>query len=310
MEVIKGLPSQSTFLNNTNFIALGNFDGVHRGHRKIISTMVDDAKKMGASSIVVTFDPHPGKIISSRYTKLITTNQSKAKLISELNVDTLVFFPFDNKIASIKPSDFIQNILVDIFNTSSVYVGYNYTFGSGGIGTAELLKTYGEKHNFGVKIFSPVCLEGQPISSTLIRKYISVGKIDRAKECLSYWPFIEGKVVVGDRLGRKLGFPTANIHINEDILLPPNGVYAGVVVIDNKKYLGAANIGVRPTVTHKEEVKVEVHVIDFNGDLYGKTISFSFREKVRDETKFQNIEELKEHIKKDIEFVKTKTKLE
>jgi len=310
MEVIKGFPSASTFLNNTNFIALGNFDGVHRGHRKIISTMVDDAKKIGARSIVVTFDPHPGKILSNKYTKLITTNQSKAKLISELNVDMLVFFPFNIKTANIKPSDFIQNILVNIFNPSSVYVGYNYTFGSGGIGTADLLTVYGGKHNFGVKIFSPVCLDSQPISSTLIRKFISAGEIYWAKECLGYWPFIEGKVIVGDRLGRKLGFPTANLYINEDILLPPNGVYAGVVVIDNKKYLGAANIGVRPTITDKKKVKVEVHVINFNGDLYGKTISFSFREKVREEKKFKKIEELKEQIKKDIEFVKTKLKLE
>ncbi|KUK10526.1 MAG: Riboflavin biosynthesis protein RibF [Clostridia bacterium 41_269] len=311
MKIITGIPSAGSFLHTVNYIALGNFDGVHRGHKKIINTMVKDAKNSRAKSIVVTFNPHPGKILSNKYTKLITTNHAKAKLISALNIDVLVFFPFNKKIAEIQSDEFIKNILVKIFNPSCVYVGYNYTFGSGGIGTAELLKNYGQKYNFDVKIFSPVCLNSQPISSTLIRKFIAVGEIYKAKECLGYWPFIHGKVVVGDRLGRKIGFPTANLHIQDDILLPPNGVYAGMVSIDNKKYIGVANIGVRPTVTDENNVRVEIHVVNFDGNLYGKSICFSFRNKIRDEKKFKNLEELKEQIKKDIEVATTKlSKLE
>jgi len=304
MEIIYGYPHEGFTLKN-NYIALGNFDGVHNGHRKIINTMVKEAQKSAARSVVITFEPHPKKILEpNNCPKLLTTTQTKARLISELKVDVLVLCPFNKAIANLSSREFIEKILVKFFKPTVVYVGYNYSFGSSGIGTPELLKEYGKRFGFEVRIIPPVYWENKPISSTLIRNLLSRGDITLAKKCLGYWPFIEGKVVPGGRLGRNLGFPTANLFVSNNILLPSKGVYAGLVEVDAEIYSGIANIGVKPTVSNEEKIQVEVHLIDFKGNLYGKEIVFSLRRRIRDEIKFNTVKELKDQIEKDIAYVR------
>ena len=303
MDIIYDFPQEEN--NERYYIALGNFDGVHIGHQELITTMVTDARNKNSKTLVLTFDPHPAKVLAPKGApKLLVPPGVKADLISKLGVDMLALLPFDRNIARLTPREFIENVLIKYFRPLALYVGYNYTFGDKGEGTPEQLEDYGRVLGYEVKITPPVSINDMPISSTLIREHLSKGDIPFAKECLGRWPFVKGKVIPGNGLGRKLGFPTANMSLDNDIQMPSRGVYVGYTCVGGNNYHSIANVGVKPTVSPGQKPTMEVHLLNVERDLYGKTITFSFRDRIRGERKFNSLNELKSQIVGDAEHAR------
>jgi riboflavin kinase/FMN adenylyltransferase len=286
-------------------VGLGNFDGVHLGHQRLISALVKEAEKIGGTSVVFTFNPHPLKVLSGKTPPMLFSQQAKEDTLRKMGVKVLLLVPFTNEFAFLSPEEFIEQVLIRGLGIKSVFIGYNYTFGKGGAGTAATLKEGGNKHGFMVNIIPPVSVDGIPVSSTLIRNLLKGGRVDKAAKMLGHYFFIEGPVVHGDKVGRGLGFPTANINIQEDIVVPANGIYAVKVQVDGKFYLGAANLGIKPTFCRKDcRTTLEVHLLDFQGGLYEKNIKIFFVRKIREEKRFDNKEKLIEQIRDDIKQVK------
>ncbi|GAW94299.1 bifunctional riboflavin kinase/FAD synthetase [Calderihabitans maritimus] len=303
MKVIRTLDNIDEMRNLV--IALGNFDGVHRGHRHLIEGVVSTARKINGTAGVLTFDPHPAKVLKPEASPgFILTPETKLRLIAHLGVDLTILVPFDEDLARIEPTKFIENILWEKLRPSVIYVGFNYTFGKAAKGRPELLKRYGEKLNFEVKIVPPVMIGGVPVSSTLIREMLVKGDISRAKDLLGYWPILEGKVVSGDQKGREIGFPTANLAMEEDLLLPARGVYAAWVIRKHEIYKGIVNIGYKPTFGERSTPTVEVHIFDLDEDLYGQSLELRLRQRIRPEKKFPGTRELAQQIRVDIETAK------
>lgn len=289
-------------------VGLGNFDGVHLGHQKLITEMVSFAKKIGGTSMVFTFHPHPLVVLKPCCAPpLLLTPKAKQKIIANLGVEVFLSIPFNQKLASFTPEEFIRKILYEEMRVAGVFVGYNYTFGKQGQGKPEILSKYANKYGYQAFIIEQVSLDGQPVSSTLIRNLILAGEVAEAKKFLGYIPFIEGIVVPGDRRGNILGFPTANLDIDENFLIPANGVYAVKVWVNNEcVYGGVANIGVKPTFAGiNSKRNIEVHVFDLCLDLYGKFIKVEFSKRLREERKFNNAIDLVEQIRQDVEQAKS-----
>lgn len=297
MEVVYGFPPLTS---KGNFIALGNFDGVHIGHKEIIGTMVSEAKKTGAKSCVVTFRNHPRQLLRpNEQIRLLTPLSVKIKLISRLGVDMLVLLDFTRDFAKARPIDFVRDYVVDRFNSSRVYVGYNYSFGYQGTGTPYLLEELGKRFGFTVIVMPPVHIDGVPVSSTYIRRLLEEGKIEEAHRYLGHWPMFAGEVVHGDGLGRTLGYPTANLLVGDEVQLPRPGVYYGAAEVDDNTYKAVINIGLRPTVSGRD-LTFEVHLLDFRGSLYGRELTCCLKKRLRDEKKFSNIDELCRQISRDV----------
>lgn len=282
--------------NKKNIIILGNFDGVHKGHQLLIKEGIKKGKEIGANVIVYTFLESP-----QNNKNIITTPSEKAYLLNNLDVDYVYFENFES-IRHMSPEEFVSKILIDKFNVSHVFCGFNFTFGknkSGNIVT--LYDLFSKKYkNIQLHVKKPVLNDnGEIISSTKIRKYLENGEYSKAKENLGHNYMILGKVQHGKKLGRTIGFPTANLPLN-DRLYPSFGVYGGYVQIEGYKniYHCVVNIGKNPTVDFKG-LTVETHIYDFDEDIYGKTILVEFLEKLRSEKKMNSIEELKQEIKKD-----------
>jgi riboflavin kinase/FMN adenylyltransferase len=282
-------------------VGLGNFDGVHVGHQKLISELVIIAEMNRSTPVVFTFNPHPLEVLKpGKSPPLLLSQSAKQELIAELGVEVLLQVPFDLEFASQTPENFIKKVLHDEMGARGIVVGYNYTFGYLGRGTPVLMQKLAPIYQYDIKILPPVMVEGQVVSSTLIRSLVLAGKVKEAAKFLGYHPFVEGQVVTGKRRGGSaLGFPTANLNIDENLLVPANGVYLARVYIDGENYLGLANIGIKPTF-HDKTRNVEVHLIDFKRDLYGKNIKVSFTKKLREEKKFNTIPDLIKQIEKDI----------
>ena len=283
-------------------IGLGNFDGVHVGHQSLISGLVEEANNIGGTPVVFTFFPHPLEVLTGKAPPRLLTNEAKQDTIRQLGVKVLLLVPFTLEFAGHSPDVFIEDILVRDLDVKAVFVGYNYTFGKGGRGNPETLMEGGRKHGFKVCVIPPVAVEGVPVSSTLIRGLLADGEVAGARKFLGYYPFIQGAVVTGECRGRTLGFPTANLLIEEDgLTVPANGVYAVKVQVDGEHFLGVANIGIKPTF-HGFSVKpnLEVHLLDFHGDLYGKEIKVFFTRRIREEKRFSSPGELVEQIRADI----------
>ena len=289
-----------------NCIALGTFDGVHIGHQKLIQTMVSGAWEIGARSVVFTFANHPRRFLSpDKAPFLLTPSQTKISLIDKLGVELMVLLPFDKLLAEMEPLEFVRDILVGHLQPYQVYVGYNFTFGSQGAGSPGLLEALGKRFGFKVNTIPAVCLDEQPISSTLIRKKLAAGDISGAKRYLGHWPIYQGKILPGDGLGTHLGYPTANLSIPVEVLLPPPGVYYGTAMVRDSQYEAMANIGFRPTVSNTRNLRFEIHILNYRGDLYGEELIFYLKKPIRKEIKFSGVEELKEQISKDIASVRT-----
>jgi len=300
MRVLKQI-EVDLFFNKQLIVALGNFDGIHLGHQRLLMEMCQYAHKLQAIPTVFLYHPHPLKVLDPiKAPKLLIDNEKKFELLEEIGVKVVFIVPFNLEVASIPPQEFIEDILLNKLKASGVFVGFNYRFGRDAKGTPELLQEYGKKHNIFVKVISPVIVEEAPVSSTLVRTALIKGNIPRAKKLLGYWPVIRGRVVHGDGRGKKLGFPTANIELPEDILVPRTGVYAGLTVIKGKRYPAVLNIGKHPTFGYSKEQLIEVHLLGFSGNLYEEKIEVSLLQRLRNEQKFATIEDLVKQINQDI----------
>lgn len=299
MNVIRGIENYRSKARPV-CLALGNFDGVHKGHQLLIRTAVEKAVAQGGESVAFVFDPHPIQVLApDKAPRLLVTPQRKAGLLEKMGLDTLIYAPFTREIAIWPPLDFVQRILIDKFRVSDVCVGFNYTFGHRGLGTPEILQQYGEQLGFKVEILAPVVFNGEPISSSSIRKAMEDGDIDTAYQMLGYYPLVEGIVVEGEHRGATIGFPTANLGVKPAYHLPAKGVYAALAEVNNKVYQCVVNIGTKPTFHPQYPLAVEAHIMDFNGNLYGQSMRLSLRAKIRDEQKFASVDELIAQIARD-----------
>ncbi len=287
-------------------MAIGFFDGVHAGHRRLLQSLVRNAREKGARASVLTFEPHPDRVIKGQAPPLLTDLEEKKELIASIGVREIVVRGFTPELAALSADEFVERVLWPEFNPAEVYVGYNFTFGRAGSGSPRLLRLWGDRLGFMVREFPPVLLDGEPVSSTMIRGLIEQGDVSRAAQCLERPYSLSGKVVPGDGRGAQLGFPTANIEVPTGRCLPANGVYAirfellsqGVVLS------GVANLGVRPTFISADRSCspcLEVHVFDFTGNLYGEAVRVSFIGRIRGEHAFRSAEELKGRIGLDIQ---------
>jgi len=282
------------------YLALGNFDGVHKGHQSLIKGLVDKAAANGGQSIAFIFEPHPAQVlVPDRAPRLLLTSGRKAELLEKMGLDILIYSPFTLEIATWPPEQFVQKILIDTMQVREVFVGFNYTFGHRGAGTAEDLQQLGRESGFGVNIIPPVTYKDEPISSSLVRKALESGDIITAYNMLGYHPVIEGVVVEGEHRGNTIGFPTANIGVESIYHIPGKGVYAARACLDGKYYHCVVNIGSKPTFHKEYPVSIEAHLMNFAEDIYGAQIGLSFFEKLRDEQRFPSMEDLVSQIARD-----------
>lgn len=279
-------------------IAVGNFDGIHLGHQAIIKKAVYDAKGEGYKSAVFTFSNHPRNLMEDKEpVKGILYNEDKLQIIEELGIDYVFNIPFTKEIMNMDPIDFIDYLLLEKMNTREVLCGFNYHFGKKAKGDVQILVAEGMKKEFGVHVTEAFKVNGEVVSSTLIREKIAIGDMESCHSLLGRPYGIKGEVVVGNKLGKKFGFPTSNMNIDGTMVSPPNGVYITVCIYDNVPYPSITNVGNKPTIG-KYGKNIETHIFNFNKELYGKEIKVEFLTKLRDERKFDSFEELEKEIDK------------
>jgi riboflavin kinase/FMN adenylyltransferase len=301
MEVLHSIPELAR-LRGPLFLAIGVFDGVHLGHQAVISTSTEHARNANGTPVVVTFDPHPEKILRpERAPHLLTATQHKIALIRELGVAHLLVINFDKEFAATEPEDFVTALVDHSKPLREICVGHEWSFGKNRRGNLDLLKKLGASLNFHVIGISPVKMNGAVVSSTAIRRAVEAGDFAKAAEMLGREYTILGAVTHGDSLGKKIGFPTANLSAHSE-QFPPNGVYAAEAKIDNEVHRGVINLGVRPTVSGgKSERVLEIHLFDFDRDIYGRDVEVRFLKFLRPEKKFENVEALVAQIRRDVE---------
>ncbi|MBN2852339.1 MAG: bifunctional riboflavin kinase/FAD synthetase [Clostridia bacterium] len=285
-------------------IGLGNFDGIHLAHEKLIRTLVEECKKEKIKSMIYTFDEHPTVVLNKDSIKLISTMEKKIEILEELNVDTLCLRNFDSQFSSMEAEEFIKKILVDKYNVKIILIGFNYHFGYKGSGDAALLEKLGREYGFRVITIQAMKYGDEIISSSNIRAKIKEGDMEGTKNLLGKYYSIKGRVEYGNRIGTLIGFPTANIIPLKDYALPKSGVYYTNTIVDGKTYESITNLGFNPTIDQGEKVIIETHIFDFSGWLYGKEIEVIFKQHIRNEVKFADITKLKEQILIDIDYVK------
>ena len=280
-------------------VALGNFDGVHRGHQEIISRTVKEAASAGLKSGVFTFSNHTSSVLKNvPPVKNILYPDQKISILEEMGVDYMFNIPFTEEILRMNPEEFIDRILVDKFNIREAYCGFNYTFGYKASGTAEVLMHEGLKRGFGIHVQEPYVIDGIVVSSTYIRQLIEEGRMEECTKFMGRMYAIDGEIVMGNKLGRTFGFPTCNTIVDETMITPPNGVYITTCTIDGVKRPSVTNVGVKPTIG-KYEKNIETHIFDFNEDVYGKRIRVDFIKHTRPEKKFDGLDDLKKQIQSD-----------
>lgn len=286
--------------SNYNVATIGSFDGIHLGHKKILQTITKTAKKNNGKSILITFWPHPRYVLNKNNNlKLLTSLKEKVKIFKENKIDYLYIIDFSISFSKVSAKKFVENILLEKLKTNCVLIGYNNHFGKNKEGNINYLEK--NKNVFGIDIISisKQSIDKISISSTKIREYLSNGKIQSANKLLGRKYSISGKVVKGNGIGRKINFPTANIEINEPKkILPKNGVYVVEVYVNKKTYLGMLNIGYKPTIKNEKKT-IEVNIFKFSEDIYNNKISINFIKRLRNEKKFENLNELKKQLKID-----------
>ncbi len=284
-------------------ITLGTFDGVHLGHQSILDKIKKASSDKKCESVVLTFFPHPRMVLQQDLTiKLLNTIDEKATLLEKFGIDNLIIHPFDEVFSSLSAEAFVKEILVDALNIHKIIIGYDHRFGKNRSADINDLISFGKKYNFEVEQIEPKEVNEIAISSTKIRKALVEGNIKLANQYLGYTYFISGRVVEGKKIGRTIGFPTANIEIAESYkLLPKNGVYIVSSKIENLLYFGMMNIGKNPTLGENQQ-SVEVHFFNINEDIYNKNLEISVLKYIRSEQKFDSLELLKQQLEKDKEF--------
>lgn len=279
---------------------LGTFDGVHLGHGKIIKRLIENASDEKFESLVLTFFPHPRMVLQNDGSiKLLNTIEERAVLLKKAGLDNLIIHPFDQKFSQMEAEEFVKTILVDQFHIKKIIIGHDHRFGRNRSADINDLIAFGKIYNFEVEQISAEEIDAVSISSTKIRKALDSGNITLANEYLGYNYFLTGKVIRGKQLGRTINFPTANIKIEEEYkLIPQNGVYIVKSFIDEKLVYGMMNIGTNPTVDGKQQ-SIEVHYLDFGGDLYDKKIAVELLQRIRSEEKFPSFDALKLQLEND-----------
>jgi riboflavin kinase/FMN adenylyltransferase len=282
-------------------LAIGVFDGVHLGHQQIIRQTISDARQHDALALVLTFDRHPNTVVAPKHVPpLIYSLAQKTRAIEALGSDATLLLHFDRAFSEQTGETFIRHLARDFGHIRSICVGADFVFGHKRSGDVALLKTLGAELNFTVHGVAAVSLDGQVVSSTRIREAIRIGDFDSASQMLGRAYALAAKIIEGDKLGHQLGFPTANLDTT-GFVLPPNGVYAAHGTVRGRTYRAVLNIGHRPTVNQSTpQLRVEVHLLDFSGELYGEEMEVTFAAKLRDEKKFASLEELKAQIARDI----------
>ncbi len=281
-------------------VTLGNFDGVHNGHQLLFGEVVRRAWQRNGTSVVVTFDPHPLKVLRPDGIQLISTLEQKIELIEMAGIDVLVILPFTREFAATTAEDFVDKVLIDAIGVRELIVGYDYAFGKGRRGDIGFLRSYGQRKGFPVHVVEAHYEGGMPVSSTRIRELVSEGRMQDVRRLLGRYYQIRGTVQVGKRRGGPVvGFPTANLRISPDDLCPRRGVYVTQVVYDGRCYGGISNIGVNPTFGDNRLV-AETHIFDFDDTIYGKSIKINLLRHVRGEKKFSGPAELARQISRDI----------
>ena len=299
MQVIYNPKKPLGFLTSA---AIGNFDGVHLGHKEIISLLKKVSSKKSSKSCIITFEPHPQKVLSKKDVALIIPFEEKIRLLGKLGVDVTVCLKFTKELSKLSAEDFVKEILVDTLRIKDIVVGPDFMFGNKRSGNAELLGKLGEIYNYDTKVLQPKVVGGEVISSSLIRGYISDGNIQRVNELLGHRYFIDGVVTEGEKRGRQIGFPTTNITSSWE-LLPKTGVYATYAIVEGESYQSITNVGYRPTFG-ENKLLIETHLFDFSKNVYGFDISVEFVKRLRDEKKFDSVDSLVSQIKLDIKEVK------
>ncbi|MFO1476794.1 MAG: bifunctional riboflavin kinase/FAD synthetase [Verrucomicrobiota bacterium] len=282
--------------------AIGVFDGVHLGHREIVRCTVEAARELDAEAVVVTFDRHPNAVVApDRVPPRIGTLESRLESLAALGVDAVLLIRFDAEFSRQSGEAFIRSLAAGFGRIRNLCVGADFTFGHRRSGNLALLESLGVSMGFRVQGLAPVTVDGAPVSSTRIRELIRAGDLPGAGRLLGRPYALGGRVMEGDRLGRKLGFPTANLDV-AGMVLPPNGVYAGTAALSGARHPAVMNLGLRPTVGAAEpSLRAEVHLLDFSGDLYGRNLEFEPVAKLRDEMKFGSLQELETQIARDVQ---------
>ncbi len=305
MQVIKGVACLKNPLKGS-VVTIGNFDGVHLGHQKLILTAIEQAKKLQVPSVVMTFDPHPLKFLfPEKKLKRIFSISDQIECFEKLGVDYVVFEPFSRELSQLTPELFIQDKIRAPFHPQSLVVGYDFSFGKGRSGSAEALKSKSKEQGFAVQIVQAFLFKGEVVSSTRIRSAIEAGDVELAKELLGRPFYLEGLVERGDGRGAVLGFPTANINSHSE-MFPKFGVYCTRVFWQNREYDAVTNVGLIPTFIKTPEAKprVESYIFDFSQMIYGEKIKVSFHHFLREEKKFSSKEDLQNQINSDVLIAK------
>lgn len=295
-----------TFIDaKSTVITIGTFDGIHKGHQIILKRLAEVKQQNNLKSIVFTFYPHPRKVLHSTKQlppiKFLTTREEKIDLLQNYDMDYLIFCPFTKEFANQPPEHFV-NYLAQQLNVKHIIIGYDHRFGKDRQGDIHTFIQLKSLYNYEVEQIPAETIDSINISSTKIRQFLSTGEIEHANELLGYHYFITGKVIKGKQLGRQINIPTANIFIEDpDKLIPAHGVYCGQTKVKNKFYKSAINIGYNPTTDSDNKEKIEVHLLNFNEDIYNQTIQIFFHKKIRDEKKFESLEQLKHQIFQDIQ---------
>jgi len=298
MKVLTGL-SALPILRNP-IVTLGTYDGVHIGHRSILTKLISKAKETGKDSMLITFDPHPRQALGLGEISLLSALDEKIELLSETGLDYLLILPFTKEFSTQGANDFITNVLIEQLNISEIMLGYDHKFGHNREGDVTLLANVLTKTNRFVTEIPAQDVDEIIVSSTKIRAALIQGEVERANRLLGYNYQINGKVVTGNQLGRTIGFPTANIEpTNPSKLIPGDGVYVVKFWVKDSTHMGMMNIGVRPTVSNSQHRVIEVHLFDFNADIYGESVRITVCNHIRGEQVFSGLEALTEQLKKD-----------
>ncbi|MHB1654568.1 MAG: bifunctional riboflavin kinase/FAD synthetase [Desulfitobacteriaceae bacterium] len=299
MQVITDLPVDKSQC----VLALGNFDGVHLGHRRLLESGLEESRRLGIKFAVLVFHPHPLQLLfPERRLKLLTTQAERLRVFETIGVDRVYLLPFTTRLADTSPEKFVEETLLKL-GARHVIVGFNYSFGANGEGTPVDLQVLGQRYGFQVSVLQAQAIDGRVISSSGIRKALMQGDVSLARQMLGRYPCLCGRVVKGEQRGRTLGYPTANLLLPEELLIPKRGVYAIQACLSGKEVYGMMNIGMKPTFYAEFSTTIEIHFLDFHGDLYGHEITVDMVERLRDERKFPSVDELKRQLAKDAQHV-------
>lgn len=285
---------------NGPIVTLGTYDGVHLGHQKIIHQLVKKAQEKGKDSLLVTFDPHPRKALGLGEIFLLSTLNEKIELLNQTGLDYLLVLPFTRSFSEQTASEFVHDFLIKSLDISEIILGYDHRFGKNREGNVDLLKSLLGEYNKTVTEIPAQSLHEITISSTKIRTALGLGEIDIANQRLGYEYSIGGNIVLGKQLGRTLGYPTANIQLEDSSkLIPEHGVYAVTCILEGRRFTGMMNIGTKPTLQEGDKTTLEVHIFDFSSDIYQETVRIIFHHRIRAEQKFENLDALKNQLKQD-----------